>query len=143
MIQGLIETPLSRIKVDGGDVMHGIKKIDPGFNGFGEAYFTWINPGAIKAWKNHSQMTMNLMVPVGQVRFVFIEHETELNPTFVEIEIGDSNYSRITVPPGIWFGFQGRGECPSLALNFSDIQHDPEEVSFLPLEEFHFDWNIS
>ena len=43
--------PLKRVSTIGGDVMHAIKKSDIGFNGFGEVYFSWVDQGAIKAWK--------------------------------------------------------------------------------------------
>ena len=36
-------TPLKKIKVDGGDVMHAIKKTDKEFKGFGELYFSFID----------------------------------------------------------------------------------------------------
>ena len=58
-INGVLHTPLKVIDVPEGDVLHGIKKNDIGFKKFGEAYFTAIKPGAIKAWKRHKQMTLN------------------------------------------------------------------------------------
>ena len=64
--------------------------------GYGEAYFSWVKMGVIKAWKQHLRMTMNLVVPVGMVRFVFCDLE---NNAFREEEIGVNSYSRITVPP--------------------------------------------
>ena len=67
----ILVTPLRRIETAGGDVLHAMKKTDAGYTGFGEAYFSWVSAGAIKAWKRHTQMTMNVVVPVGQVRFVF------------------------------------------------------------------------
>jgi dTDP-4-dehydrorhamnose 3,5-epimerase len=137
----LIETPLSRISVAGGDVLHALKSNDSTFSGFGEAYFSWIKPGTIKAWKMHSKMTMNLVVPSGNVRFVFTQNESDSEVKFREIEIGEKNYSRITVPPNIWFGFQNRALSPSLILNLSNIEHDPSEVNVLSIDAFQFDWN--
>ena len=96
-------TPLKKISLTGGDVLHGMKSSDKGYQGFGEAYFSQVDHGAIKAWKLHKKMTMNIVVPIGEVRFVFFD-DSEL---FREEIIGFSNYSRLTVPPGIWFGFQG------------------------------------
>ncbi|SVE62175.1 uncharacterized protein METZ01_LOCUS515029, partial [marine metagenome] len=63
-------TPLRRIENAGGDVLHGMKQSDVGYTGFGEAYFSWVSASAVKAWKRHTQMTMNVVVPVGQVKFV-------------------------------------------------------------------------
>lgn len=132
-------TSLARIFAAGGDVMHAMKASDPGCNGFGEAYFSWIESGAIKAWKRHARMTMNLVVPLGRVRFVFA---LDVPGPFRVIEIGpEATYARVTVPPGIWFGFQGRAATPSLVLNIANIAHDPSEVQRMGLLDIHYDWN--
>jgi dTDP-4-dehydrorhamnose 3,5-epimerase len=70
-LNDILATPLKRISTEGGDVMHALNKSDKGFNGFGEVYFSWVEQGSIKAWKCHQRMTLNLAVPVGEVRFVF------------------------------------------------------------------------
>ena len=131
-------TPLQRINVSGGDVLHAIKKSDPSFSGFGEAYFSWVNPSAIKAWKYHRQMTLNLVVPVGEVNFVFHDINSR---TFREVLLGENNYIRLTVPPRIWFGFQGCSTTPSLVLNISDIPHDPKEAEAKNLNEIKYQWH--
>lgn len=69
---GVIETSLKRVRVTGGDVLHALKMTDDGFDGFGEAYFSMIEQGEIKGWKYHKRMTMNLIVPLGSVKFVFL-----------------------------------------------------------------------
>ena len=131
-------TPLSRIATEGGDVLHAMKQSDPSYTGFGEAYFSWVTLGAVKAWKRHLRMTMNAIVPVGQVRFVFrLDGAYELR---VE-EIGEDRYARLTVPPGIWFGFQGLAEPNSLVLNIANIPHDPNEVQRLASSEIKYAWN--
>jgi dTDP-4-dehydrorhamnose 3,5-epimerase len=115
-----------------------MKQRDPGFAGFGEAYFSTISAGAIKAWKRHMRMTMNLIVPIGDVRFVF-RLPNAGDSVRVE-EIGVNHYARITVPPGIWFGFQGIGVPSSLVLNIASIPHDPEEVEREPLSTSNYSW---
>lgn len=130
-------TKLDRIAVDGGDVLHAIKCTDKGYNKFGEAYFSIINVGAVKAWKLHKRMRLNLIVPVGQVKFVFISEDKR---TCREETIGISNYARLTVPPGIWFGFQGQASPCNLILNIADILHDPNEVERKDLEDFDYMW---
>ena len=129
--------PLRRISLDDGDVLHALKKSDKGYLDFGEAYFSLINYNAIKAWKCHKSMTLNLVVPVGKVKFVFINSEID---NFEVIEIGIDSYNRITVPPGIWFGFKGLYESGSLIMNISDIEHDSEEVLRKPINNFEYNW---
>jgi dTDP-4-dehydrorhamnose 3,5-epimerase len=130
-------SPLKRISTVGGDVMHGMKSLDAGFKGFGEAYFTWINTGAVKAWKKHTRMTMNIVVPVGMVRFVFYADERK---EFRVEDVGESRYMRLTVPPGIWFGFQGLSAPQNLLLNLANIEHDPDEVSRRDKNSIDYNW---
>jgi len=137
----ILVTPLRKIEVEGGDVLHAIKQCDTGYEGFGEAYFSWVNPDAIKAWKKHTQMTMNLVVPVGQVRFVFRCVNTHGVNEFRVEEVGVNRYARITVPPGIWFGFQGLYSEKSLVLNIASITHNPYELERLALIDIDYDWN--
>ena len=69
----IISTDLSQIPAAGGDVFHAMKSTDLGYDGFGEAYFSWVDNKSVKAWKRHKNMTMNLIVPLGTIRFIFFE----------------------------------------------------------------------
>jgi dTDP-4-dehydrorhamnose 3,5-epimerase len=130
---------LKRIPVNGGDVMHAMKITDERYKGFGEAYFSWVNRGAVKAWKLHKEMTLNLIVPLGEVKFVFTSPD---EPGKFRTEyIGTSNYARVTVPPGLWFGFSGLAE-QNLVLNIANIIHEPTESLKEVLSYFDFDWSI-
>ena len=137
----ILVTPLRRIDKAGGDVLHGMKQSDVGYTGFGEAYFSWVSFGAVKAWKRHTQMTMNVVVPVGQVRFVFRCINTDGVEEFRVVDIGVGHYARLTVPPGTWFGFQGLHTPQSLLLNIANIPHDPNEVDHLALTDINYVWN--
>ena len=130
-------TPLKRISLESGDVWHALKKSDESFHGFGEAYFSLIHHHAIKGWKCHTMMCMNLVVPAGDVKFVFYD---QLANQFTEVIIGDSNYQRITVHPNIWFAFQGRSEATSIVLNIADIPHDPTESLKKELNDLQYEW---
>jgi dTDP-4-dehydrorhamnose 3,5-epimerase len=140
-LAAILLTPLPRIQTTGGDVLHAMKQSDAGYGGFGEAYFSWVAVDAVKAWKRHMRMTMNVVVPVGQVRFVFRSVNEDGGDEFRVEEIGLDRYARITVPPGIWFGFQGLGTPQSLVLNIASILHDPNEVERLALSEVKYAWN--
>lgn len=136
----ILVTPLRRIDTAGGDVLHAMKFNDSGYDGFGEAYFSWVSSGTVKAWKRHTRMTMNLLVPVGQVRFVFRMVNADGKDQFRVEEIGVDRYARITVPAGIWFGFQGRSTQQSLVLNIASIPHDPNEVERLIISDINYMW---
>ncbi|MCT4638571.1 MAG: dTDP-4-dehydrorhamnose 3,5-epimerase family protein [Bacteroidales bacterium] len=142
-INGVIITPLKRISHPKGDVFHGIKKSDDGYVGFGEAYFSTVNHGVIKAWKKHSRMTLNLIVPEGEVKFVLYDdrENSDTNGNFQEVVLSQNNYSRLTVPPGVWMGFEGVGKDLNMLLNVADIPHDPEEQLNIPMEESNINYN--
>ena len=131
-------TPLKRISVTGGDVLHAMKKRDNGYVDFGEAYFSLVEFGAIKAWKRHLQMTLNLVVPIGEVQFVLIDSVGLIR----EERIGEGHYARLTIPPGIWFGFQGVSKKTALLLNIADIEHSPDEVERKELDTVNYVWEV-
>jgi dTDP-4-dehydrorhamnose 3,5-epimerase len=82
-------------------------------------------------------MTMNLVVPRGNVRFVF--HD-ELNRAFAEYSIGEANYGRLTVAPGLWMAFRGQGPGTSLILDITDQEHDPVEAESRAISAFAYTW---
>lgn len=129
--------PLKRISVVGGDVLHALKSGDKSFIDFGEAYFSLVEPGFVKGWKRHMKMTMNLVVPIGGVNFVFFDDSGQVR----EESIGESSYSRLVVPPRVWFGFRGCSYPINLLLNIADIPHDPREVERLEINEFNYKWD--
>jgi dTDP-4-dehydrorhamnose 3,5-epimerase len=141
-LKNVIFTPLRRIATPGGDVMHGMKMDDAGYRGFGEVYFSWVAEGTVKGWKRHRQMTLNLVVPLGKVRFLMCEHlEDAETPEFVErVVCSETHYGRLTIPPGIWVAFQGIGPGSSLVANIADMPHDPDEVDRQGLDSLEYPW---
>ena len=141
-IDGVLLTPLKVMDVLGGDVLHGIKCSDHGYSGFGEAYFSIVNLGAVKAWKRHRKMTLNLIVPIGAVRFVIYDDRLESVTLgkFQEVSLSRENYCRLTVPPMLWVGFQGRDVSDSILLNVANIEHQPDEADRKELNEIEFEW---
>ena len=69
-MDGIILTPLKQIHNLKGDIFHAMKKSDICYDGYGEAYFSTIKTGDIKGWKKHTKMTLNLVVPLGEIEFV-------------------------------------------------------------------------
>jgi dTDP-4-dehydrorhamnose 3,5-epimerase len=142
LIDGVILTPLKKIDHPLGNVYHGMKKSDTGFFGFEEAYFSTIIHGGIKPWKKHLEMTLNLMVPIGEIQFVIYD-DREDSPTrsfFMEISISIDNYYRLTIPPKVWVAFKGIGESTNLLLNISNLEHNPNEMERIDLNAIKFNW---
>jgi dTDP-4-dehydrorhamnose 3,5-epimerase len=136
----VLVTPLRRIPTSGGDVYSGMKCVDQGFSGFGEAYFTTVQKHVVKGWKRHSRMTLNLVVPCGEIQISVLREADEkvqvyrLGPDHAE------TYLRLTIPPGFWVAFGGIGSHLNLMLNMANIPHDPTESDSKPLEAFPWTW---
>ena len=143
MINGLFISPQKIISKTGGNIYHIMKDSDIGFFGYGEAYFSTIEPGFINAWKRHTKMTLNLVVPVGKIRFVIFDDRNSENKQFQQIILSKENYCRLTVPPMVWMGFQGLSNGRSMLLNIANIEHDPSEVDRLEIEKINYDWSIN
>jgi dTDP-4-dehydrorhamnose 3,5-epimerase len=142
-IEGVFLTLLKRIEHPKGDVFHGMKKSDVGFSGFGEAYFSTINSEDTKPWKKHLKMTLNFVVPIGEIRFVIYDdrNDSVTKGNFFDVVLGEANYQRITIPPGVWVAFSGVGKKYNLLLNLANLEHDPNEiVRKEDLSEILYNW---
>lgn len=133
-MDGVILTPLKQIHHPKGDVFHAMKQSDVGFDGFGEAYFSTIHQGDIKGWKKHTKMTLNLVVPIGEIEFI-VYNEKE----FFTVKLSSKNYQRLTVQSGLWMAFRGIGES-NMLLNLASLEHDPEEAINQPLDVIPYAW---
>jgi dTDP-4-dehydrorhamnose 3,5-epimerase len=142
LIDGVKLIPLKQIFHPKGDVYHGIKKSDDGFVGFGEAYFSTIIKDEIKPWKKHTKMTLNIVVPVGEIQFVIFDDRTESKTRgkFFSKKLSNSNYYRLVVPPNVWVSFKGIGNKLNLLLNIADLEHDPNEIVRKDLNKIKFTW---
>lgn len=143
-IEGVLLTPLKIIDTPGGNVLHGMRQSDPGYEGFGEAYFSTVDAGAIKGWKRHHQMILNLVVPVGAVRFIIYDDRIK-SPTyqiFQDVTLSIEKFQRLTVPPMVWMAFQGVSDSVSMLLNLANIPHNPNEVDRKLINEINFSWLV-
>lgn len=142
MIEGVELTPLKVIPGDSGDVLHAMKRTESSFHGFGEAYFSTVNKGAIKAWKRHNKMTLNLVVPCGDIKFVLYDdrQDSQTYGQINELTLSLQNYQRLTVPPLVWLGFKGLSDDLNMLMNVSDIPHDPEEYDRIDAYKNHINY---
>ena len=135
-MDGVVLTLLKQIHNPKGDIYHAMKKSDDGFDGFGEAYFSTIHQGDIKGWKKHTKMTLNLVVPVGEIEFVIYDENTK---EFFSVKISQDNYQRLTVKPNLWMAFRGMQEN-SILLNLASIEHNPDEASNIEISKISYEW---
>lgn len=133
-MDGVELTALKIISDEKGDIMHALKRSESSCQRFGEAYFSTVSQGAIKGWKKHSEMILNLIVVCGEIRFVVCD-----DLDFFSITLSKKNYYRLTIDPGKWLAFQGLGQ-ENILLNVASIEHNPLESEILDLDEIPYDW---
>lgn len=144
-MEGVRLHELKQIKVPKGDIFHVLKSVDVGYEGFGEAYFSHIESGNVKGWKRHNNVTLNLVVPVGSVKFIIYDDRkfSKTNGQFREYILSPmKNYFRLTIKPGLWVAFAGIGKGYSLLLNIIDQVHIPNESDKKELNEIKYNFNL-
>jgi dTDP-4-dehydrorhamnose 3,5-epimerase len=123
-------TPLRRLPDERGAILHMLRADSPGFERFGEIYFSLVYPGVVKGWHIHTRMTLNYAVPVGMVKLVCFDDRPD-SPTrgvVQELHTGELDYKLVTIPPHVWNGFKGIGTVPALVANCATEPHDPDEI---------------
>jgi dTDP-4-dehydrorhamnose 3,5-epimerase len=133
LFKGVELNRLKKIDNPKGDIFHALKSTENSFVGFGEAYFSSIKEKEIKGWKKHTEMTMNIIVPVGSIVFYIFDDVLDKG---ISYKLGENNYKRLTIKPGYWVAFEGLGKDLNLLLNIASIGHDPLESLNLPIETF-------
>lgn len=126
--------PLEKITGSKGSVFHIIKNPRLKIN---EVYVSTVDQKAVKGWKKHLKMTLNLVVIKGDVKFTIRK-----NSKTYQYTIGDSNYCRLVVNPNCWVCFEGVGE-ENIIINCADLKHDPSETETKPFEGYDediFNW---
>ena len=134
-MDGVIVTPERIIHHPKGDILHAMKSGDAGFCGFGEAYFSKVKQGEVKGWKMHSKMTLNLLVPVGEIEIVVFDENN-----FFSLVLSSKNHKRLTIKPNLWVAFKGLS-LNNMLLNLASHHHDSEESKNTAIDSFNFQWS--
>lgn len=153
MISDVWVEPLRVISDSRGRIQHFMRKTDPIFIDFNvqEVYFSFIYPGAIKAWHRHKKMTLNYVVPVGNIKLVLYDQRAN-SPTAYELQeiyLGENcPYQLVRIPPMVWNGFMVVDGKTALVANITDFVHDPKEIERMSIGDFCnlvylYDWHQS
>ena len=136
-IDGVVISELRQILDDRGAVLHMLRNDAKDFSSFGECYFSEVVPGAVKAWKRHTEQTQNLAVPVGRVRLVIYDERSgsATSGRLQILELGrPDSYVRVQIPPNLWYGFTCLSEVPALLANCADMPHEQAESEHTPID---------
>ena len=147
VIDGVLLQDLREIPTGGGCVLHMLRADSPLYMGFGEIYFSEVQPHVVRAWKKHREQTQLFAVPAGLMRVVLFDAR-DGSPTqgaVAEHMLGrPGHYKLLRIPPNIWYGFTPAGDVPALIGNCTDIPHSPDEVDRLPQDSLliPYSWRL-
>ena len=112
-----------------GDILKFVSIRDIFFNRFGEIYFSEIKKNKTKGWNFHKKNTCLLAVPLGEVKFSFIDGRKKSKSYNKKdmINLDKKNYGLIIVPPGVWFSFKTKKKL-SVVANCLDNPHSDKET---------------
>lgn len=134
-MDGVILTKLKQVQNTKGDILHVLRKSDPGFQNFGEVYCSEVDKGVIKGWKKHKKMTLNIVVPVGKILFTIYDDQSK---EFFRVTLSRQNYQRLTIKPGLWVAFSGISNI-NMLINVASIEHCPSESENKPLFDIEYE----
>lgn len=142
-IEGVQIVPLLQIPDNRGTVKRFIRYTDMP-TGFAECYLTTIYKNIIKGWHSYKSKTLYYCVPFGMVKLVLYDSRknSDTYQDIQEIYLGDLNYCRITIPPGIMNAFQGITDVSVIAV-MADEAFDESKTFRLPIntDRILYDWS--
>lgn len=140
MIDGVIVTPMKQIPDNRGTVKTVMNEGDK----FEWVYTTSIYKGIIKGWHGYYTKTLNYCVVHGLVKLVLFDNRknTYSYKQVNEFYLGDMNYNRITIPPGVVNAFQGVTDL-SVVVVLADEMFDEKKMYRLPIDtgSIPYDWS--
>jgi dTDP-4-dehydrorhamnose 3,5-epimerase len=133
MIEGVKIKKLAVIPDERGRVMEILRRDDPLFQKFGQAYMTTVYPGVVKAWHRHEKQTDNIVCVTGMIKMALYDGRPG-SPTHGQVNefyLGVHNPLLVQVPPGVHHGWMGVSAEEAAIINVPtepyDRDHPDEE----------------
>lgn len=146
MIEGVSTKPLKVIPDERGYLMEILRRDDPIFQEFGQAYLTVVYPGVVKGWHWHKVQTDYFCVVKGMAKVVLYDRR-DGSPTKGEVNeffLGEKNPIVLVIPSGVLHGMKGVGTEAALLLNIPTEPYsysDPDEFRVHPHDnDIPYDW---
>ena len=140
-LQGVDVVPLLQIPDNRGTVKRFLRSGDIAH--FAECYITTIYKDIIKGWHSYISKTLYYCVPFGMVKLVLYDSrkESDTYQDTQEIYLGDFNYCRVTIPPGVMNAFQGISDVSVINVITDEIFDESRTVR-LPIDtdRIPYDW---
>jgi dTDP-4-dehydrorhamnose 3,5-epimerase len=148
-IQGVLLKQMDVITDLRGGIIHFMRNDDEAFRQFGEIYFSFCAPEAVKGWHVHKSMTLNYICVSG-IALVGLYDARKESPTFGirnrfvlaghPLAGRSAVCERLTIPSGIWNAYRSMTSGDAIIANLADCPHDPNEIERMPIGLIEFDW---
>jgi dTDP-4-dehydrorhamnose 3,5-epimerase len=144
-IAGFAVKELHVIPDDRGRLFEVLRRDDPLFRGFGQAYVTTTLPGVVKAWHRHQRQTDFFCCVAGMIKLVLVDDRPG-SPSHGRVEalwLGVHKPRLVVVPPGVWHGWTCTSVEEAMVLNLATEPYDhhaPDEERLAPHGTLPYDW---
>jgi len=130
-----------------GRLMEILRIDDSMFKKFGQVYYTATNPGFVKAWHYHKIQTDYFTCLQGKMRLVLYDDRknSKTKGQIQEFIISPENPILVSIPPGIYHGFESADNKEAVALNIPtelyNREHPDEYRLPFNTDKIPFKWN--
>jgi len=124
---------------DRGYLYEMLRRDDPFFTQFGQAYISATNPGVVKGFHQHFKQVDHIVCVHGQVKLVLVRE----GPEKVEIEeyhLSPLDPKMVIVPTDIYHGWMCIGNETALIVYFSTHTFDPDSPDEARLDPHNNPW---
>lgn len=125
---------------DRGYLCELLRSDDPEFVKFGQAYISTTTPGTIKAFHRHFHKTDHIACVAGQVKLVVVSDDTQ-ELVIWEYHLSPMSPKLITVPPGLWHGWQCVGTVEAVLVSVTTDAYDPNNKDEERVPAIENPWN--
>ena len=146
LIHGARFQPLKMHSDERGNLMEVLRRDDPFFQQFGQAYITTAYPGVTKAWHYHKKQTDHFCVVAGMMKVVLYDPRED-SPTRGEINeffTGVHNRGLVIIPPLVYHGFKCISPEEAIVVNIPTEAYDASEPDEFRLDphgdDIPYDW---
>jgi dTDP-4-dehydrorhamnose 3,5-epimerase len=136
-IEGVKVKPLRALPDERGRLFEILRKDEPIFDRFGQAYVTTTYPGVVKAWHYHKLQDDYFCCLRGMIKLVVYDHR-EGSPTHGRINeffIGEHNLQLVVVPRLTYHGWKCISTDEAMILNLVTEPYNhqnPDEYRLAP-----------
>lgn len=141
MIDGVYVKQLKKHVDERGFVIEMLRCDDPIFENFGQCYVSTCKPGFVKGWHYHRKQRDNFSVVSGKGRLVLYDDrkDSKTKGKINEFDMGDDNLILVSIPKGVFHGFECIGKEPVFFVNTPSEPYNHEEPDEFRVDPFKND----